>query len=180
MTRRTSLALDCASGLAVTNDRLEQSAGAAILHDVVGSAAAVSHRSSSQVSSSLGRSSTTTDNMGCCEMDDFRGVCEQLSGAETKLAALQAQMDSGFQPSKAYVLQIRQVLQEVVSQIDEFNDVARGIQSASNISSVLASSDVTEDAIRMLVALDSGLYLNRTRISSKIGRHFLMGLMDGP
>jgi hypothetical protein len=51
-------------------------------------------------------------------------------------------------------------LKEIVSQIDGLNNVAKGIESAYNISSAPASSSTdVEDAIRILVALDSGLHL---------------------
>ena len=98
------------------------------------------------------------------ETDVFLDACEQLSSAQSDLSTLQKDMRTGHQPLKANVLQVREALNEIVSTIDKLNKVARGIQSASNISSVPASSDVTEDAIRMLVALDSGLYLNSSQM----------------
>jgi hypothetical protein len=157
VTRDTSTFVpDAAPALVQASASVPAAVFAVDQHAILNPTSILSHNSSDL--------STNVVNHTALETDVFLDACEQLTSAQSDLSTLQKDMRTGHQPLKANVLQVREALNEIGSAIDKLNKVARGIQSASNISSVPASSDVTEDAIRMLVALDSGLYLNSSQM----------------
>ena len=101
------------------------------------------------------------DTASTAETDVLGDECNQLFGAQDDLTIFLEDMQTHLGNIMTKSLQIRTVLSRISSAIGEFNDLTRGIESVDKMSSVLAtvSTDVTEHAIRILVALDSGLHL---------------------
>jgi hypothetical protein len=132
----------------------------AALHAVPASDTASAAASSPATAATLD-TSMFLDNVSAAETDVLVDACKQLLGAKDDLRKVHEDMQTDLRNIMTKSLQIRTALSRISSAIGEFNDLTRGIESVDKMSSVLAtvSTDVTEHAIRILVALDSGLHL---------------------
>ena len=103
--------------------------------------------------------STFVNKDSAAETDVFGDACKQLCSANDDLTKFHEDMQTDLGNIMTKGLQIQTVLSRISSAIGELNDLTRGIQSVDEMSSVISSTNVTEHAIRILVALDSGLHL---------------------
>jgi len=118
----------------------------------------------------------TTENVAA-EANVLSEACGQLEFAKSQLKIMYEDVQVSYQATnlkkhvactKEKIDVIRTVFERARFEVDELIHMARGIQSVYKMSLVPASSsnDVTEDAIRILVALNSRLHLTDLNVDT--------------